>query len=171
MKTRDGFVSNSSSSSFVVRIPTAYDKRLNIPIKHWATESDIVKLVAYGFKPTCHVHASRVEALCDDAPFSCEIGDAEAYAYKVDCNEDEVITFLRENDIPFHASCHYGHVSVFFARGDKALLCISNLGLSFETYGAGEYENDAAGLAQSIYAPKAAIEKLEAAGVIRFGDY
>ena len=136
MKTRDGFVSNSSSSSFIVRLQHLA-KFLQLKVSEVATSEDVVKLLDFGFRPVLHIHPSHLEEIGDfqyDAPKEI-LEETEALGYSVICNQDDVIDFLVRNDIPFMAACHYGHESVFYRRGDDSVLYIRNPGLERETYG------------------------------------
>ena len=107
MKIRNGFVSNSSSSSFVVKIKE-FDYTNNKMIV-FLTEEEITLLENYGFKKTEQSYPSKID-VTGIKPNS----SGENLAYKVVCNQDEVISFLVENNIPFIASIHYGNSTIFF---------------------------------------------------------
>lgn len=129
MKIRTGLVSNSSSSSFVVRLKRSLDEN-GIQL----SADEIEKLLAFGFKPAEFTFASTVES----SGFNeVELESVGAYClcYSVSCNQDEVVEFLVGENIPFEASCHYGQVSMFFARGAKTVLELENPGLVYEMYG------------------------------------
>ena len=88
MKLRSGFVSNSSSSSFVVE---SKDPRYGGSL---LTKSQEKLLTKYGF---------------NDESFT--------KTYDVTCNQDDVIEFLVKHRIPFKAECHYEHESVIYKGG------------------------------------------------------
>ena len=139
MKIRDGFVSNSSSSSFIVRLPPSENsalKGLNRP-NGLLNEADLKKVLKFGFRPTDTYYASQLSPDCWEyrEPLTEISKDTEQLGYCVSCNEDEVIEFLVNNNIPFSGSTHYGHSNVFFQRDGKTLLWLDNIGLSYEMYG------------------------------------
>lgn len=115
MKTRLGFVSNSSSSSFVVSMkePHVYPEP-----KDQLTEEDMKKLREYGFE----------EIKNDDSP-------PVEFQYEVSCNQDEVLEFLLKNKIPFEAECHYGHYQVFYDKKTDRVIEAWNYGCEIATYG------------------------------------
>jgi hypothetical protein len=138
MKNRLGFVSNSSASSFVVRLPNEYDTKHGLVEPSMvATDDDVRKLLEYGFLPIGHCHASQLNE--DSYKEGAKPGDEGVYAlgYNVSCNQDEVIDFLTENDIPFEASCHYGDEAEFYKRGEDSILVLQNFGLQYETHSTG----------------------------------
>lgn len=110
MKTRNGFVSNSSSSSFVVNCrDTKGRKPLLLPI------SKVEKLIAEGFKYTDCPNPMSV----DWDSVSKKITDFEdsedIYLSRyITCNQDDIIFFLLNNKIPFVATCHYDEELVFW---------------------------------------------------------
>ena len=60
--------------------------------------------------------------------------------YYVSCNEDEVISFLVKNNIPFKASCHYDHYYVSYKRNSDYILFARNFGIVIDTYGEDKVE-------------------------------
>lgn len=109
MKIRTGFVSNSSSSSFLVVLQNYWDpNELKI-----LTEEQIKVLKDWQFTFQDY-NATKM----------------------VDCNQDEVIYALIEKKIRFTAYCHYGHYSVYYnpAESNKVYF-IQNFGNQITTYG------------------------------------
>jgi hypothetical protein len=142
MKMRNGFVSNSSASSFIVR---HIDDIGNMGEKNsrggLLNEATINKLLKFGFKVTGITHPSHL----DNADYTDQsVWEAwknnkgkvitQSYGYRVSCNEDEVISFLVKNDIGFIANGHYGHVTYLFHKGDKHVMVFRNYGAEVETY-------------------------------------
>ena len=132
MKTRNGFVSNSSSSSFVVIITD--NKRIPEERKKgpYITEEQKQKLLDYGFVYCITTDPMVVEKTPKAHWKSKE--DNNILAYNVTCNEDEVIEFLVKNNISFSAVRHYGHTSVFYKKDADRILFMDNLGQAFEMY-------------------------------------
>ena len=110
MKTREGFVSNSSSSSFVVAHKpfTFTDKNPKRLLK----DSEIKKLKKHGFD-----------------------FDGQNYVYSVSCNQDDVIELLLKEKISFKAECHYGHYHVFYDKDKNVVIEAYNYGCEADTYG------------------------------------
>lgn len=139
MKVRSGFVSNSSSSSFIVknRESFPFPGRDNEPK---LTEEDIKLLEGYGFFRVARSYASELEAKRGEVESSV---DDDTFGYYVICNEDEVIAFLLKNNIPFTAATQYGHTHLFYEKNDGHLLVAHNYGLTLEMYGhKREYDED-----------------------------
>ena len=116
MKVRNGFVSNSSSSSFVVSMkePHVYP----MPKENVLSEEDVKKLLEYGF----------FEIKDDD-------NTTHEFRYEMLCNQDDVIEFLLKNSIPFEAECHYGHYHVFYYPKTDLVIQAQNYGHEISTYG------------------------------------
>ena len=57
------------------------------------------------------------------------------FTYGVSCNQDDVLQFLLENNIPFEAECHYGHYNVFYWPKKDTIIEAYNFGCEISTYG------------------------------------
>ena len=117
MKIRNGFVSNSSSSSFVVIVD---ENRLDLDGKGYgtiATEEDIKKLKEYGFSSS---HSLNIK---------------KELRYYVSCNQDFVLYFLMKNNIPFKAFVHYDHEFYTYKKDSDYMLKAHNFGKELEMYG------------------------------------
>ena len=63
------------------------------------------------------------------------INDYNAFK-DITCNQDEIIYCLIDNKIPFTASCHYGHESVYYnPKESNKVYFMHNIGAEVETYG------------------------------------
>ena len=128
MKIRNGFVSNSSSSSFVVVCMNLMDRK-----KRLITKKEENLLAKAGFRKLFCYYASQV-ANCFEEEETMEKTEKDAladfynYGYYVTCNQDDIIYFLLKNGIPFEASCHYNHYNVIYSRGEKDFLEVQNYG-------------------------------------------
>jgi len=103
MKTRNGYVSNSSSSSFVVRIRNCASSTLNLD------DGRIATLLEMGFK---WCSGSSRSILFDGIEQRHCIDDFRTFedvnlALDVICNDEEVSEVLFREHIPFVASIHY----------------------------------------------------------------
>lgn len=149
MKIRTGFVSNSSSASFVVKyidtIRTQYvdGKPVREEIKLLSDE-EVSKLIGYGFYWSCngdpYFGDTAYNASCDKCECNGTHGDkcclrdvfGELYLrYWIVCNEDEVITFLKNNDIPFIAGMSYDCQLMVYNRGNENVLTLQNEGMQY----------------------------------------
>jgi len=132
MKTRKGFVSNSSSASFVVRIKEFYFDHDDISA-FMANEEDIKKLEEYGFDKS---HMT--------SPFDPEnkfmTDEKMSMRYHVPCNYEYDICFLVANNIPFKASCHYGHKYMSYKKDSDYIFEANNFGLALDMYGEDLYD-------------------------------
>lgn len=141
MKIRSGFVSNSSSSSFIVRrtVPITLDDKIVLTPKQEKALED------FGFRKTFAFTPEQVPAFHDDEEWKKErtllrrkeFRNRFNYGYEVTCNQDEVITFLIENGIPFVGTCHYGHETVIYSAKDDKVYIGTNFGDIMTTYGTG----------------------------------
>jgi len=127
VKIRNGFVSNSSSSSFVV-IGSDYFNGKSKTSYITAKEKRI--LLKYGFKRVNCFYADQIDLdLTEQDQCKRKIYQkVDNYGYLITVNQDDVIYFLLKNNIPFEASCHYGHYTVIYQKGAKNFLMVQNFG-------------------------------------------
>jgi len=126
MKIRNGFVSNSSSSSFLVDI---YVDWLAKRKRRAISRQQEKKLKQCGFKRT-NQHTMNLETTGlkeDEKGYS--------YGYSVVCNQDDVIEFLVKNKIPFNALIHYGHESMLYDGKSDEVDIFQNFGIRAGMYG------------------------------------
>ena len=134
MKIRNGFVSNSSSSSFVVRAnKSTYDKDGKFKCYvSTITDKQRKKLEKYGFYKT-HSHCPQAVHWIEDKQKNEEVDKNYNYGYCITCNQDDVTKFLLENKIPFIADIHYGHTTLIF--NGKTVKEAVNYGTIMAMYG------------------------------------
>ena len=108
MKIRNGFVSNSSVSSFCIDLKDLSTNRILLTDKQMKVLND----------------------------YGCQLYNGFRYGIDVSCNQDEVIYFLLYYKIPFTASCHYGHYSVVYNPVESNIVyTIQNYGSMIAMYG------------------------------------
>jgi hypothetical protein len=150
MKTRNGFVSNSSSSSFIVKyydsLDVVFGPKSTSKCKKALTKSEVKKLEEFGFEQTWARHPSLI--VCSDfmspkskfRDFSKDLKSeddkpyAVFYGFEVSCNQYEPLQFLLKNKISFVASIHYGHETYIYNKENPYVMVFTNYGLQVETY-------------------------------------
>ena len=138
MKTRSGYVSNSSSSSFVVVLRD--DRGKETPV---TAEMESV-LRGYGFRYVREYWKTALtegSELFDDRS-GFKPSDPVAMYYDVACNEDEVEDFLIENRIPFAEWGHYGDFLRQYDGVSDYYDTYANAGENFLRYGFGDKVSD-----------------------------
>jgi len=137
MKIRNGFVSNSSTSSFIVQIkkdhPVFYTGEEN---PFLASGEDIEKLKEYGFEESNSLSPFNLE---QNQSFDGYEGPLSMSLF-LTCNQDEAVYFLVKNNIPFKASCHYDCYFMSYKKDSDYILVANNFGIELDMYGEDEYE-------------------------------
>jgi hypothetical protein len=149
MKIRNGFVSNSSSASFVVKYITEKRTIENGSIVDHEevkllTDEESKKLIDYGFKFSCErdPHVLYGELYCDDCSsgygkhleYCCRYPEfvGELYLrFFISCNEDEVIKFLIDNNIPFVGLKDSDESLIVYKRNMSEVLLLKNEGVAY----------------------------------------
>jgi len=119
MKIRNGFVSNSSTGSFIVRIKDWLGK------ERLVSEEKESLLLGYGFKSIAN----------EFHPTKKKSGDGAILHYYVVCNEDDVIEWLVKNRIPFYASTHYDQNVAFYDGSGTKVIFVPNFGETAKMHG------------------------------------
>lgn len=135
MKCRIGFVSNSSSSSFVViNRKTGCNWNKNKPESIiLLTDEQVKSLEDFGFKKSANVNLNVYDSIglidYNNIPFDDnEVLETENYVYNITCNEDYVIYFLLLNKISFKAKEHYGYYTLFYDSNDDYFIRATDFG-------------------------------------------
>ena len=164
MKTRNGFVSNSSSSSFVVEKMNRLDMKAGARI----TPAQEKALLKFGFRKT-YVYSpylvpftgegwkdleKKFKKISEKKPTQKEYAQYKkmrmsktavdrmnnrlrrsyTLCYSVACNEDEVIRFLIKNKIPFEANTHYDQYTYLYFPDKDRLVIAVNFGNMVSMY-------------------------------------
>ncbi len=136
MKFRTGFVSNSSSANFIVRIKN--DNYFNEKDPNFIIDKeDIPKLEEYGFKKSKQSNPFGNR----DSLIKINNTDHISMKYSVTINYEEVASFLVKNNIPFRAACHYKQKYLSYKKDSDYVLEAINYGLIFNMYGDNYYDH------------------------------
>ena len=131
MKTRSGFVSNSSSSSFIVK---AMDDSFAKKPKKALTAGQTRLLKKNGFQLSLAYYPDQV-----DYGHSKKLSAADKrfanWTRFVSCNQEDEITFLLKNQISFSADLHYGHRSMEYDGKTDVLIISQNFGKQIQMWG------------------------------------
>ena len=135
MKIRSGFVSNSSTASFIVKTkPTEWDKLFHkeetIRVMP-STEIEFLKKC--GFIPTNSTNPFEKELTTQfgDPEEKPETEDDTLLRLWMVCNHDYGLRFLVANNISFKASIHYGHHLYSYDRDDAYIYVLNNFGMEY----------------------------------------
>jgi len=131
MKTRTGFVSNSSSSSFVV---PQYENWIDQK-KKLLTKADEKALRKLGFALKICYYPDQVMDNKDD-DFVKEAPQFANWCREVTCNQEDEIFMLLKARITFTADIHYGHYSMIYDGKTDVLLIAQNFGKQIQMGGA-----------------------------------
>ena len=127
MKIRYGFVSNSSASSFIVKIreKDIFDDMEFV----YVTDEEINALKDFGFNyvkthnPTDLYYREHEKRIWSKKP-------TNYLAMCVSCNQDEIGEFLIKNNIPFEASVQYAEENWVYNHITRTLTIGDNPGMS-----------------------------------------
>ncbi len=139
MKIRLGFISNSSTASFIVKTrPTEWDVTLeNMGEEDIAimtlSQDKIDLLKKCGFVPTKEENPFRkdLNENLGDYDVKADTDDDALLGFWMTCNHLDVIEFLIANDIPFKASVHYGENLYSYDPEDGYVYILSNFGIEY----------------------------------------
>jgi hypothetical protein len=135
MKTRSGFVSNSSSSSFVVR---RWDD-MNKKPKKLLSAGDEKGLQSLGYTLQGAYYPNQITDNRPEKPrtklekeFIETMGN---WCRTVTCNQEDEIYFLLKARISFMADIHYEHRSMIYDGKTDVLLIAQNFGKQIQMWG------------------------------------
>jgi hypothetical protein len=124
MKIRNGFVSNSSTASFLVKNEDRHHTDHDL-----LTAEEVNLLLGQGFTRTWAFYPDQLNN-------STEIDTTGPnFGYFVTCNEDEILEWLIKNNIAFTANCHYDQFTVVYNKNSDYLISLRNNGMYYLMYG------------------------------------
>jgi len=133
MKIRNSFVSNSSSSSFIVPYKDGLGAIFNDSADIYLTEDEASFLEKCGFKKVNSLFPSGVAGWENHEYF--RVTDEESdigYYYEINCNQETLMADLVKLNVGFIGSCHYGDYTVIFRKGEDYLMIFRNYGNEVE---------------------------------------
>ena len=132
MKTRSGFVSNSSSSSFIVkRMTETWGTK---PVK--ALTKDVEKdLKKQGFVLDVCFYPDQVDYVNQGKKVPKDMLKLANWVRAVACNQEDEIEFLLASRISFSADIHYEHRSMQYDGKTDVLLIAQNYGKQMQMSG------------------------------------
>jgi hypothetical protein len=128
MKIRHGFVSNSSSSSFLI-------KSKEIDRTALLTDSEIELLKANKFEPTNIASVSYLFYNNNNKSFAKDTDNNMSFGMRVSENQDIIIAFLLKNNISFSGLCVNGTEWLFYQKNSTVMTKIKDFGKYMEIYG------------------------------------
>lgn len=123
MKIREGFVSNSSTASFIVKYYEFFSKDK----KPLLTKAVVNKLVKFGFWKSWASYPEQVN-YTEHKEKPIEDDNFISYVFENICNELDTIEWLVKHNIPFEADCHYGQYTLTFEKDATIVKVYKNLG-------------------------------------------
>jgi hypothetical protein len=145
MKIRTGFVSNSSSASFVVPFKIKHLKNNQREIINLLSSKEVKLLKRYGFFESCNrdpysnmdvdekwgFNCNKCESKNDQNSCSGKIFGDMYLRYNISCNENEPIDFLLKHNIPFYAGMDYDGQLMVYKRDSDKVLILQNEGIKY----------------------------------------
>jgi hypothetical protein len=130
MKKREGFVSNSSTASFIVKYKEFLSKD-KIPL---LSEEEVRLLEDKNFFRTFAAYPHQI--VPEDWQHKTEFKEDDFwnYGYDIICNEDEIIEWLLKNKIPFVADCHYDQYTLIYERNSENVIVLKNAGILYQMH-------------------------------------
>jgi hypothetical protein len=139
MKIRTNFVSNSSSSSFIVNRRHEYNK--DRPLLLSSEQEQLLK--DNGFRlGICYFPNQIANDEVFELPLSADELAIANWCKSVTCNQDDEIGFLLRHRISFMADVHYEHSSMLYDGTSDVLLIAENFGKQMQMAGEGKINFD-----------------------------